>query len=186
MWRFLFALLSSVLIFAASLIAQEKDIAKGRVGLTFPTTGIIWHLSDNIALLPNAGYTYNWAGFDSNPSTNSGNSLSAGVSLRFYAREWNGIRFYLSPKYSFARNTSSSEMVAGSASQTNSNSSNAHAITGAWGVQYGISERVSIFGDVGVSFSRSASSGSTLSSYGESHSNRIGTAGSWGLILYLR
>jgi len=185
MWRFLFALMSSVLFFAASLMAQEKDIAKGRVGLTFPTTGIIWHLSDNIALLPNVGFTYNWAGYDSNSSTSTGKGLSAGVSLRFYTREWNGVRFYLSPKYAFNRSTSNSEIVVPTASQRSSSSLNSHAIAGAWGLQYPISGRVSIFGDIGVSFSRSGNSSSS-SIYSESHSNRIGTTGSWGLILYLK
>lgn len=186
MKRLLGLLFVSTILISIPLSAQENELGKGKVGLTFPSTGIIWHLSGRVALMPNAGYIYGWA--DSNLYSATNRSLGVGASLRFYAWEWKGIHLFVSPKYSFNRNSTTSDSAPPTGSPTTSTSvGNGHAITGAWGLQYPISSRVSIYGDYGVSWSRSTSSHSPTTSLSDnSRSSSVRTGGSWGLILYLK
>jgi hypothetical protein len=109
------------------------------------------------------------------------------AALRFYVSDWKGLRFYVSPKYQFGRTTS--ERIAGAPvyGTDSTSTSRTHGVYGAWGVQYAISDRVSIFGDMGGYYSRATGTTTNLATLGgDSHGSAIGTSGSWGLILYLK
>jgi hypothetical protein len=175
----------SLALISYPLNAQQRELSKGKVGLTFPTTGIIWHFSDRVALLTSAGYSYSWYDYSSNPATASSGSLGAGAGLRIYAREWKGVHLFLSPKYTFSRLSGSSDPVFSTGS-TLTSSVLGHEIRGAWGLQYPISDRVSILGEYGIYFSRSVSSNSPPATTGDRRSYNVGSYGSWGLILYLK
>jgi len=185
MKRFSALLFASLVLNCNLLQAQDKEMSKGKVGLTFPTTGIIWHVSDRVAVLPNAGYSYSWG--DTAYGSSTGWTLGAGVSLRVYAWEWKGLHLFLSPKYSYGRNSGTSDYAPPTGSPSTSTSiGNSHLISGTWGLQYPISERISIYGDYGLAYSRATSSQMPDSVSGDAHSSSIRTGGSWGLILYLK
>lgn len=162
-----------------SMVAQEKEISKPRFGLTFPDIGAIWHISDNVAFMPGIGFNHSWSKL-SESSKYTSNSLSVNASLRLYMPDWKGVRIYLTPKYQFIWGDNDST---GGGTATNHN----HKVIGAWGVQYAISPRISIYGDIGIGYERlSHSYTSPYSSGLDPASNTIGTEGAWGLILYLK
>jgi hypothetical protein len=170
-------------LFPLQLPAQDTQIKNGKFGLTFPNIGFIWHISDGIAFVPGINFNHNWSNYGI--SNTSGNGVAVNTSLRFYMPEWKNVRFYIAPKYGFSwtDSVSSFEEITGIISSSGTNY--AHSISGAWGLQYAISNRISIFADIGAGYSRGTTSSSYLPS-SDSHTNRIGTEGTWGLILYLK
>ena len=183
----LLTLLVSVLL-APSLAAQEDDVAPGRVGLTFPGLGAIWHLSGTLALVPSVSISHSWENVGSISSPRSDNtSLSIGAAARFYAYQWKGVRFYLTPKYALGRSTNSSTYVSSGQDVKTNATSNVHTVTGAWGIQYAVNDRISLYGDIGAFYGRSIYHTTSLAAVErESRSNNVGTVGSWGLIFYLK
>ena len=182
----------ALLLVPASLFAQEKEKAKYRFGLTFPEIGVIWHLSENIAFVPGIEFSHGWSsyssstfGFDDSTSNLSHNTLRVNAGLRIFISEWKDIRFYISPKYGFGWVETKTDRTGypypyDEYSPSEGYSTHLHKVSAAWGIQYAISDRINIFGDIGATYDRS----SGLRSSG--HSNTIGTEGTWGLILYLK
>ncbi len=177
----------ALLLVPASLFAQEKEKAKYRFGLTFPEIGVIWHISENIAFVPGIDFGHGWSSstvsFDDSTRNTSSNTLRVNSSLRFYISEWKDIRFYISPKYGFGWVETKTDRTGypypyDEYSPSEGYSTHLHKVSAAWGLQYAVSDRISIFGDIGAAYSRSS-----LSS---GYSNTIATEGTWGLILYLK
>jgi hypothetical protein len=184
---FLSALIGSIALVSAPLFAQEQESPRGKIGLTLPGIGAILHLTDHVAFVPGVGFTHNWSSLSSAPTTTAANNLSVSAALRFYVRDWKGLRFYLSPKYSFSRSTSERNAGGTGYGTDSSTAGDYHAAYGSWGIQYAISDRVSIFGDMGAFYSRSTySTSSSAMLGGDTYSQNVGTSGSWGLIFYLK
>ena len=183
MKKFLLIISFALFLVPASLLAQEKENAKYKFGLTFPTIGAIWHISDGVSFMSGIDFNHDWSGFssilDDNPIRSSANMLGVETSLRFYLPGWKNVRLYLSPKYRFNWSDIATESEVGPIATD----SYGHTVVGAWGLQYALNERLSIFGDIGFGYERQKLYG--LSSY-ESSGNSIGTEGTWGLILYLK
>jgi hypothetical protein len=166
---------------SASLFAQDREIKQGKFGLTFPNIGAIWHITDNIAFLPGFNFNHDWSSFSLLDGTeSSSDSVGVDASVRFYMPDWKGVRFYLSPKYRFMWGDVNTESEIITASTNNYY----HRISGVWGLQYALSDRVSLFGDIGFGYSRRSNSSINIED-AEYRSYSVGTEGSWGLVLYL-
>jgi opacity protein-like surface antigen len=163
-----------LLFLPASLSAEENEAEEFKFGLTFPDIGAIWHMTDRIAFLPGISFTHSWSEFGTNDETynNSSNALVINAGLRFYLYDWEDLRFYVSPGYRFGWVDSESDFSA--------NTSYGHGVSGAWGLQYALNKRLSLYGDIGVSYNRTSPSDT------DGHSSLFGTRGTWGLILYLK
>ena len=186
-WRIPMKKLVIMLLVLSSLLptmifAQTKETQKPKFGLTFPNIGVIWNINDRVAILPGFSISHGWSSFSSN-SSNTDTSLQLNAALRFYIQEWKGLEFYLSPKYSYGWGKSElrSDII------TLNGKNHSHRVSGSWGLQYPISNRLSIFGDIGIEYARnSISTAATISSSTSSKSNLVGTVGTWGLILFLK
>jgi hypothetical protein len=173
-------------LFPSMLRAQGKDAEKQKFGLTFPNIGVIWHITDNVAFLPGFSFNHSWSSSD-DFYKDSTNLLNVDASLRFYVQEWKGVRFYLAPKYSFGWVDTESDIGYETSPSTRAVTTYSHAVSGAWGLQYAISNRISIWGDIGVRYSHGTGSTSPSTILGlDTHTNSISTVGTWGLILYLK
>ena len=181
MKKLLVSLIAVCGLFPVILSAQDRNVEKRKLGLTFPNIGIILRISDDIAFLPDINLSHNWSNLGTYPGDSTSNSVGVNAALRFYLKDWKGMRFYVSPKYGYNWNSVKSPLQGSSiASELRS-----HSVSGAWGVEYAVSDRISLFGDIGIRCNRgktehSAEFGSDITS------NSIGTAGTWGLILHLR
>lgn len=178
-------LVFALLIVPDSMFAQEQNMAKNRFGLTFPEIGIIWHISDNIAFMPTIDFGHDWSkttiGIEDSIIERSGNRLGVDASLRLYVSDWKDMHFYISPKYGFSwANTNINNTDYPYDEYLYDGSSHSHKASAAWGIQYAINSRISLFGDIGAAYSRTSSSSSS------NYSNTIFTEGTWGLILYLK
>lgn len=177
-------------------LAQDQDSTPPRrFGLTFPNIGVIWHITNNIAFIPEINLAHGWATFTSDPTSEySNDTVGVNAALRFYIQEWKGLRLYLTPRYGYGwvgsdRTYAFTDINGVPVEQTITTRSHNHSIAGAWGVQYAISDRLSIFGDIGAKYARSSFGGTTydvlpINSYQKN--NTVSTVGTWGLIVYLK
>lgn len=102
--------------FAASTATAQQ---KGQVGVAFesgPAIGIVWHVSDNVALIPEVSFSRYWSEYESSlfrssPYSSSAKSWSVGFGLgtRFYIRRQDELGIYVGPQYEYSRNTVSGE-----------------------------------------------------------------------------
>jgi opacity protein-like surface antigen len=167
-------------MFPSLLLAQDKVVEKRKFGLTFPNIGIIWRISDTVAFLPDINLSHGWSDLGTTgDSTN--NSIGVNAALRFYLHDWKGIRFYVSPRYGYGWSNVESPFQG----STIASELRTHSVSGAWGVEYAVSDRISLFGDIGIRYSHGKTDSTTSFSSGTS-SNSTGTAGTWGLIVHLK
>jgi len=149
---------SVVLSVGANALAQDA----GQIGITmgYPSAvGVIWHVTDNVAVRPEISFS---TGSTENPAISSGLSLpdlavdpgeassttvTAGVSGLFYFGEWDKLRAYVSPRYTYTRLMSD---VASTFSTDARNS--AYALTGSFGAQYQFHRRFAVFGETGFGY----------------------------------
>ncbi len=203
---------SCLLLTSAPAGAQEK----GHTGLTvaFPAAiGVIWHVSDSVALRPDVSFS--WSTSSVNPSTTpvpptvftsggDGSSYGVGLSGLFYVRRWENLSAYVSPRFSYARTSTTvtttisgvvftgldgsilNGTVDGSSFSTEGTSSS-YGLSGAFGAQYSLGRKFGVFGEAGFGYSHSSSS--TTSSLPSSSSsgltvNAFGTRAGVGVIVY--
>jgi hypothetical protein len=170
----------------AAALAQEK----GDTGLTmgYPTTvGFVYHVSDRLAIRPEISLVASSGKSESPLSTTEGDTFSIGVGVSgiFYLKQWDKLRTYLSPRYTYSHGESTTTSTFDSLfaeDSENTQTSKAHTFMGTFGAQYAVHERFSVFGEVGASFARQRSR-SDLNDL-RSTSNQFATRTAVGVILY--
>jgi hypothetical protein len=153
--------------------AQER----GQVGVAmgYPTAvSVIWHATDRLAIQPRVSFarsstestiesniTFNGVIVSSTSLTtrSQGWSVGSGMDVRFYIARWDAVSTYVAPGFSYSRGSSTSVMTSqnaftGNQIETRKSSSDGHAVRGTFGVQYTPHERVAVFADVGLQYSR--------------------------------
>ena len=157
----------------------------GRVGVTmgYPgSAGILWHVSDTIAVRPEIGFSTlstSDTGFSSDSTT-----LSTGASALYYVSTWEQVRAYLGPRFSYTRSTSGDivGLITGSVFST-------YGLTGSFGAQYNPHKRFAVYGEVGLEYSHHRSESSSISVLAQA---RTTTATSWstrtgvGVVFYFK
>ena len=166
MKRLMLALIAVVSV-GANALAQDA----GQIGVTlgYPTAvGVIWHVTDNVAVRPEISFataTTESPTFRSTSLSNlaadigetSSTTVIAGVSGLFYFGEWDKLRAYLSPRYTYSRLSSSS----GSTFSSDARNS-AYAVTGSFGAQYQLHRRFAVFGETGFGYTHTRTSFTTI------------------------
>jgi opacity protein-like surface antigen len=180
------------LVFALVLFGSIPTSAAAQdqraVGVTmgYPASiGVLWHVSPRVAIRPEFSFTTISSGFTSALGTVMKSDVSGvgvGASAIFYLTDVNKLRTYVSPRFTYARTTSSTEANGVSAGSDGSGKS--YSGGAAFGAQYALGERFSVFGEVGVGYAdqKSSSDISTFQSSTVSHtwSSRTGV----GVVLY--
>jgi hypothetical protein len=157
-----FALLST------SVRAQEAS----RVGITiaYPeAVGLFWHVSDGFALRPDFSF-----------KTGANESITVltttvGVSAIVYVGKWDALRAYISPRFAFQRDSSSSRPEPSGAPPTTT-----YIGVGSFGVQYSLHPRCAVFGETGVSYTHSSTTFEDVTA----GVHTLGTRSGMGLIFY--
>jgi hypothetical protein len=152
----------AVLFLEANALAQEA----GQIGVTlgYPTAvGIIWHVTDNVAVRPEISFSTATTGSPAFSFTlpnvtadigeTSSTTVIAGVSGLFYFGEWDKLRAYLSPRYTYSRLTSSLNSTFGTETRNS-----AYTVTGSFGAHYQLHRRFAVFGETGFGYTHTRSS----------------------------
>jgi len=126
-----------------------------RVGLTmgYPgSIGVLWHVTDRIAIRPEIDFFRTRVTFESsgsallpaNEDEDTSRVIRPGVSALFYLGPMEDLRTYVSPR-----------LVAVSTETSNSDQdSSNYLVSGSFGAQYRLGTRFAVFGEVGVEYSR--------------------------------
>ncbi len=151
---------SILIVSGSSAIAQQK----GQTGLTFGLpgmVGLVWHVSDNIAIRPEAAVSIATGHNDPDSTfaiSNSSTTWGVGASALFYVQRRDAMSVYLSPRFSFSRTSNSSTQVVPEMSSTSNGTGWLYSGAGSLGVQYALSPRFSVFGELGIEYSRQRNS----------------------------
>jgi hypothetical protein len=179
-------------ILAASLSVPAPAYAqdKGDVGLTmgYPNAiGVIYHVSDRFAIRPEITFSTSSGKNESPLSTTEGDTVSVGVGVSgiFYLRQWDKLRTYVCPRYTYnhGENTTTSTLINPLFDDNESTiTSNAHSFVGTFGAQFSVHERFSIFGEVGAAYSHQRTRSEVSGIRGSS--NQFATRTGAGVIFY--
>ena len=167
-------------------LAQEPD----HVGITmgFPTSvGVLCPLGAHFAIRPE----FSWAhtsdvttetgfigGLPGASSTSSdATHLTGGVSVLVYVRRWDALRAYVSPRFTYSKET---ETINPSVLPSTSPTLHGYSVSGSFGAQYSLVRHFGVFGEIGLEFT---SAGNTLTPITD-HSRTIATVGAVGAIFF--
>ena len=201
LWRIGSVVALTIVVVAPKVSAQDEP----RVGIAmgYPASvGIVWHVSDRLALRPEIGASQSSGevtGTVNVPITgvvpgssvsstvvsiNDNWQVSAGISALFYLTRHDALRTYVSPRWAYTRTSSTSSNGPVPSAQSTS-AGNGHFVSGSFGAQYALARRFSVFGEVGAAYTRIAvsptSSGFLVT---ESVTHGVSTRSGAGVILY--
>lgn len=176
--------LGLLLACAAGDAVAEDGRKTGLVINSGPSVGVIWHLSDRVAIRPDASFTTSELDIESSGSTVDTTSVNLGVSVLFTLRRWDDLSTYVSPRFSWVRTSATSLSTSGSQSNTIETTNTTIGGSGSFGVDYRLGERFSLFGETGIGFNRQTADTDSPISLGDTTARSVGLRGTLGLVFY--
>jgi hypothetical protein len=191
----------TVTIVCLAARASAQDAPKAGIAMGYPASiGVVWHVSDGVALRPEIGVSRSSGEFTATSfisiggTTNTTTSLTTndnwqvaiGLSALFYLSRHDALRTYVSPRWAYTR-TSSSSASGPSPNQSSSSTGNGNFVSGSFGAEYALARRFSVFGELGLGYNRtitSPTSGSSGVTTTDSASRTFSTRSGAGVILY--
>jgi hypothetical protein len=171
--------------------ADAQGAGKTGVTMGYPASiGIIWHATDKVAIRPELSIGGSSSSSSLAPLSGAGSpvnvssdslSLGTGVAVLFYLHTYDHLKTYFSPRLSYSRNTSNSENPAAISPKSKTTATTTGG-TAAFGAQYGLGDRFSLFGELGfgVSYTKLTTTTSASKNTGNTWSTRSGV----GVIFY--
>jgi hypothetical protein len=173
---------------AGTAAAQES----GSVGVVtgYPASiGVVWRVSTCVAIRPEVSLSKMSGDTTSTGvalvTSSSAWTVGVGASALFYLADRDGLRPYISPRFSYGRNSSTTESPTSSAGAENW--SDTYLIAASFGAEYSLGRRFAVFGELGLSYSRQTSAyRSTAANVigSDSTANVVGTRSAVGVILF--
>jgi hypothetical protein len=170
-------------LLAASSIAGAQEAGKAGISIGYPSAiGVLWHATETIAIRPDFTFTH------SSSDTASGWAYGTNISVLFYLKKYDNVRTYVSPRFSYSYNSTTSKPTASTLPGTTTPSpititGSTTGGVGTFGVQAWTGSHFSVFGEVGFGFThRSTDSG--LAGLGKFKSDAWGTSAGVGVVFY--
>jgi hypothetical protein len=173
-------------IFAGFVFCQTANAQnKGQLGLTVNNSGafgVLWNVTNRFAL--QSDILFSRASFDVPLTTSRSHMYTVGIKGLIYVHRWESLSVYIAPRLAVVRINSSTLISEGLGESL----STTYQYIGSTGLQYGLSRRFSVFGEIGLSFSdmdeHSNAVGNRLASSSEGKS--VSPTGGVGIIFYIR
>jgi hypothetical protein len=161
-------------------LAQEK----GKIGVTmgYPAAiGVLWHVTENVAIRPE--FDFSWSSSESEFSESDSLGFASGVSALIYTSRGDNLATYFSPRYSFVRSSANRTFEGAQFIEPEiETTTRGHAFTGSMGAQYFLGSRFSVFGELGLSYTRTTQTNDRDDS--EPRTSTFGLGSSVGIVLY--
>jgi hypothetical protein len=170
------------LVLAGLMTTPAAAQEKGKMGLTVSAPsaiGLIWHLSERVAIRPEVSFSFNESEAESSslPDIRS-HSVSLAGSALFYTGHWDNLRTYVSPRFTYSWSSTSIDEAAPEFDSTQ----NAWGLSGSIGAQYNLGTRFAVFAEAGLMYSSTESE--TPTSIGDRTGWSFGSRTAIGGILY--
>jgi hypothetical protein len=167
-------------LMATTASAQDE----GRVGLTtgYPAlVGVIWHVSENIAVRPEFSFANDNSSSESPlvDATTDFSSVATEISVLFFSPLRDGLKLYFAPRFAYSRTSGASDITESRA--------NTYSIGGMFGGHYALGRRFALFGEAGFQYSHvdgSVTSSVTPALHTTSSGDVTGTRTAVGIVLY--
>jgi hypothetical protein len=154
--------LAAIVCLSVPTLAVAQDKGDAGISMGYPSTiAFVYHLSDRVAVRPAISFIRTAS--DTNSAFGdiiSSRSLTYDVSVSglFYVGRWDKVRAYVGTGYSYRRSGGSIDST--DLPTFDRSTLVAHAVSGSFGAQYALHERLSVFGEAGIQYSRSGSESS--------------------------
>jgi hypothetical protein len=190
-------LITGLLSGAALPASAQQDRTAGLV-MGYPASvGVLWHVTEGVALRPDATIsqqsiettsTFTGLGGTSQTSTTTsdGWASSIGVSALFYLGAPDALRFYVTPRVAYAWSRTENEAAAGDLLQLGpyETESDGLLVAGSFGAQYAPHERFRLFGELGLSYSRQEGTTGYTVSRSQAVTTGVGLRSGVGVVVY--
>jgi hypothetical protein len=177
-------LFAAMAAFVCASPARAQETPRFGIVMGYPAAvGVLWTVSERVAVRPEVSISRTSSestttlvglptlpGFvTSSTTSSSGWQLGAGVSALLYLTKGDALRTYVSPRYTYARSSTTIEgrlgspivpMPAGPATTVTTS----HSTSGAFGGQYTLGKRFGLFGELGLNYQHSGETPSLGSS----------------------
>jgi opacity protein-like surface antigen len=174
---FLLVALASLGVPAA---VSGQDVGQKGITMGYPESiGLLWHVTEKVAVRPEFSFAHsstdtNLPFIDNNISSTT---VSVGVSALYYLSNADGLRPYVAPRWMY-----------GHTGPGGGTTSHINSLGGAFGAQYALGKRFSVFGETGLTYSH-ATAKTDVAPLGivdslTTHSNTIGLHTGAGVIFY--
>ena len=181
-----FLVLAGALLALTGRAASAQDARKTGVTMGYPASiGIIWHASGKVAIRPELTLTGgSSSGTSSTSATFDGSNWAVGTGLGvlLYLHTDDHLKTYFSPRVTYARTSVTNSNNTGANSTTAKLTSANYGATGSFGAQYELSDKFSLFGEVGAGVNHTTGSSDGL--LGKTTTNTWGTRSGVGVIFY--
>jgi Outer membrane protein beta-barrel domain len=164
-----------LLVAIVPALAAAQDTRKVGITMGYPAAfGVLWHASSSLAIRPELSVSgsSNETLSNSFESEGDGWAVGTGISALFYLGPADKLRTYVSPRYTYAHTSNTTELASVTNSSTTA-TTNINSVAGSFGAQYAVGDRFSVYGEVGFGFSHSTAKSSP--------SGIKGSGNSWGL-----
>ena len=156
-------------LLSATSVAFAQQPRKVGIVMGYPAAvGVLWHVSDGIAIRPDfvvnrqSSETTSTVGLgipgqsQTVTTTSTGWTASVGASALFYVGAPDTLRFYVSPRlaYVWTRTDTESEPASLTPLGPFESESDGFLVAGSFGAQYAPHDRFRLFGELGVSYTR--------------------------------
>lgn len=190
-----------VALLMLAIPARAQEAGQIGLGIGIPgSIGIIWHISDGIAVRPDFSFSHTHSEADTVGGTEADSSgYGFGASMLFYTGKIrDDVRLYVAPRFAYARTNSKTEtpgiMLDGvsivNTGYVTKGHQNGYTYAGAFGVQFTPTRRFSVFGEAGLQYSDVDSTHTTTApvtiAEGTSSNSQFGTRTSVGVIFYFK
>jgi len=183
-------------------VAAAQDTPRFGLVMGYPAqVGVLWTVADRLAIRPEVNWTrtttesvatstvFTGTGVTTTSvtTTSKNNAVGTGVSALLYLRTRDALRTYVTPRFTYARTTSSSDLspalpnVAPAPIET---TTSAYTIAGSLGAQYSVAKHFGIFGEVGVQYGHNSISPSSSLLRTDAKQTSIGLRSGAGVILF--
>lgn len=178
--------------------ASAQEAGDVGVVMAYPgAVGVIWHISERIAIRPDVSIIRNvvesetttnlgFAGLGSLSSSSRvegwGNSI--GLSALLTVRSIDQLRVYVTPRLAYTRTTAESSGNTGTTLGGFTQDASGFTASGAFGAQLGLHDRLALFGEIGVQHVVTKSTADLSNSRSTSDSTTTGLRSAVGLTFY--
>jgi hypothetical protein len=165
------------------IAAGAQETGKAGVAIGYPGgIGILWHATDKVAIRPDFTFTHTST---DGVAGGDGWGIGTDLSVLFYVKKYDNVRTYVSPRFTYARTTTTIQTPSSTQGTFPDVKSTSRSTGGAgvFGAQYSPSARFSVFGELGIGFSRRRTE-SSLGSLTTIKGNSWGTTAGVGVIFY--
>jgi len=168
---------------AAAQQSGQAGLAVGAPG----SIGIIWHVSDAIAIRPDFSFSHTHSEGTSSVVTTDSWGAGFGASALFYTGKiHDNVRTYLTPRFGYAR-TNASTRLSGAVTNPEQHQ-NSYSYSGAFGIQFTPTRRFSVYGEAGLQYSTVdstyKSAGPITLSEGKTTNSQFGSRAGVGIVWY--